>query len=91
MNRNVYKLIILILILLIVVSFSSWSQHKTGKIVSTKLYQHLISRGDKRPDFNPYRGNIDYFLYAIHKSFFEKAFVEKVRWTKEKNQQKLNC
>lgn len=90
MKRNTIKIITLIAILMIVFSFRLCAQVQAGNIFSVKLEHHLISRGDNRPNFNPYKDSIDYFLYAIHNGITEKEFAVKAGWSDEKLQQKID-
>jgi len=90
MKRNTIKIITLIAILMIVFSFRLCAQGKADNIFSVKLEHHLISRGDNRPNFNPYKDSIDYFLYAIHNGIHEKEFAVKAGWSNEKLQQKID-
>lgn len=90
MKFNTIKIITLIAILMLVFSFRLWSQETVDKILSVKLEHHLISRGDNRPNFNPYKDSIDYFLYAIHNGISEKEFSENAGWSNEKLQQKID-
>lgn len=62
---------------------------KTVDIFNTKLEHHLISSGDNRPDFNPYKDSIDYFLYALHIGISPDEFANAAGWTDSMLQQKI--
>jgi len=90
MTRNTIKIITLVIILLIIFSIVTRAQQKSDSLFSIKLEHHLISKGDNRPDFNPYRDSVDYFLYALHNGISEKIFAEKAGWNHEKLRSKTD-
>lgn len=50
-------------------------------IFHVKLEHHLISSGDNRPDFNPYKDSVDYFLYALHTGMQPEEFSRQAGWS----------
>lgn len=59
-------------------------------IFKVKLEHHLISKGDNRPDFNPYRDSVDYFLYALHTGMSEKLFAREAGWDENQLVKNIN-
>lgn len=90
MSRNTIKVVILIVILIIVFSIATRARKTIDSLFSIKLEHHLISGGDNRPDFNPYKDSVDYFLYALHNGITERSFAEKVGWNDEKLRSKTD-
>lgn len=75
-----------------VIFFVACKNRETGTAVNifdTKLEHHLISSGDNRPDFNPYKDSIDYFLYALHKGISKDEFAKAAGWTDSMLKQKI--
>jgi hypothetical protein len=73
-------------------SFAACKNQGTNPAVNifeTKLEHHLISSGDNRPDFNPYKDSVDYFLYALHTGMSPEAFAEAAGWTDSVLQKKI--
>lgn len=57
------------------------SEKKTASgIFKIKLDHHQISSGDNRPNFNPYKDSIDYFLYALHIGIRPEEFARAAGW-----------
>ncbi|MBK8496878.1 MAG: hypothetical protein IPL50_19190 [Chitinophagaceae bacterium] len=52
-----------------------------ANIFDVNLEHHLISSGDNRPDFNPYKDSVDYFLYALHTGMQPEEFARQAGWS----------
>jgi len=68
------------LILLGLMSCKETEKKNTSDIFKIKLDHHQISSGDNRPDFNPYKDSIDYFLYALHIGIEPEEFARAAGW-----------
>lgn len=74
-------LFILFLVPVFLLSCKNHRPASASNIFTTKLEHHLISSGDNRPDFNPYRDSVDYFLYALHTGISAGEFARSAGWT----------
>lgn len=77
------------LLLLALISCKETEKKTANGLFNLKLDHHQISSGDNRPDFNPYKDSIDYFLYALHIGIEPEEFARAAGWSDDMLKQKI--
>jgi hypothetical protein len=78
-----------LLLLLVLISCKEIEKKTATGIFKIKLDHHQISSGDNRPDFNPYKDSVDYFLYALHIGIEPEEFARVAGWSSDMLKQKI--
>ena len=83
-----------IVLLSVIISFACSTQNDQSKEllddIFSSTYEHsIISKGDNLPNFDRRKDSIDLFLISIHENVDLKLFQERVGWSDQETQEKI--